>query len=691
MLFKELLAVNNNFIPIPILNYWLLEHTCEFKDLAEYFGGVGNIPFSTISVFVVNNTCQASELRSCFDDDDSKIPDEILYHFINHPEKRRCPLSEESTTRAEVRRRAKSDLFFLSRYILWETNPEGVGKPISHNLITKESHGLLCDFFVKKNDSLTIAEQDTRKDRLLLWPRGGFKSSLDVCDVVQWILNFPDIRILFLTAADDLAIGFVSATRSHFLVRLQDPSLMNIYFPEYCVTSKELGNAFEFTCPLWSAKKIDRIEPTVTASSIVSTLSGFHYEVIKADDTVSNKNSENEDQCTRVINNFAINRKMLRPFGYCDMIGTRYHDTDMYGTILEKNVGEIKKESFGPCIEVIDNLTSGLRAIIGRAIVIKPEVAERLQREGKKIVYTEAKEEGCDILLPNILSYQYLMIEFNKDEISFEGQYNQNPTPSSVTVFDRPLLVANTVSFQEMPFRGPVSQTWDFAFSDKKKRDYTTGSSVIWNDKGQFFVHDLIRARYKPYDLAKAVVDFAVKWRPYVIGIEEAGGSKMLEPTIKSEALKTGDAYIINLCSHIDWYTPDLQKDAKRMRMASLHPWLVDGNMKFANFLPILEIIYAEFERCLTSHRHDDIPDVLSQQIRYAPRMAQLIDSKDLQTYSQLDAAWNMLFEEGCDAFGRPGFGVVYPRLEEVQQEEEIKAESPEGYSDNILGSGIFG
>ncbi len=665
-----------------------------FQDLIPLWGTP--IPTPVLEEFTKENTCTFTELTTNYGSE-VNIPDSVLYNFINHPDKRASLAGstleaiKESRVGQEVRRRAKSDLYFLARYILWETNPEGIGKDILDNLI-EEPHRVICDFFVKKDDKKSLADQDIRKNRILLWPRGGFKSTIDICDVVQWILNFPDVRILFLTAADDLASGFVDETKGHFRIRKTNPSLMNIFFPEYCVEDKNQWDQYHFACPLWEAKQDGRKEPTVTASSIVSTLSGFHYEVMKADDTVSNKNSENEEQCARVIKNFFINRKMLRPFGYCDLIGTRYNAVDMYGVALDNNIGEIQKKDFGPCVEIIDNLTSGLRVLIGKAIVIKSEAAVKLADERKKITYPEAGEDGCDLLIPKIYPYARLMKELNDDEVSFEGQFNQNPNPVSTTVFDRSLLVASTVSFSEMPFRGPVSQTWDFAFSAKKGRDYTTASNVIWNDKGQFFVTDILRGRYKPHDLAKAVVDFAVKWRPYIIGIEDASGSKLLEPTIISEANKTGDAYIINICSHIDWYPTDLHKDSKRMRMASLHPWMVDGNMKFANYLPILETIYNEFEKCLSSHKHDDIPDVLSQQPRYAPRMAQLIQSKELQTFSRLDAAWNLLFEENTDAFGNIGLGSPYINpLETVKEEpEEIRAETPEGLP-NVLGAGLFG
>lgn len=642
-----------------------------------------------------------------------RVPDDTFYAYINQ-EKFRAELSNKlslglekylevmpgSEIWVEGRRRARQNLFFLARYFCWETNPESVGRTFAENKICEAVHRRVCDMYVKKDWTRSIAEQDTiSKERMILYPRGSFKSTIDVLDTVQWILNFPEIRILFLTAADDLAVGFVDETKGHFVERLAEPSLLNLFFPEFCLSEKDMAKetAFEFTCPIWRRKQIRRKEATVTASSIASTLSGPHFEVVKPDDAVSNRNSESEEQCVKITKRINTSiRKMLRPFGYFEANGTRYADEDYYGDVLEKNVGELIKTS-GPCWEIVENQRTGLKILIGRAIVIKAEVAAQLEKEGKPITYKEAGEEGCDLLFPDVLTYSFLMQEYARDEVSFEGQYNNNPRPATNTPFTHALLLKATVTFEEMPFRGPTSQTWDFAFSQKKGRDYSTGSCAIWNEKGTAFINDLVRGRFNHNDLAKAVVEFARKWHPFVIGIEDAAGSKFLEHAILAEAQKTNDPQVIAVCSRIDWVTPDNQKDAKKMRMAALHPWLVNDRLKFASHLQHLNPLYSEFERCLTSHHHDDIPDVISRQTKYAPSMQQLIEKSDIQTWSVADAGFNLLYgpwlsesDMPADAFGRLGMGNP-PPIDPQPVETGPMAETPAPGFDPILGSGMFG
>lgn len=633
-----------------------------FEDLSQQHGGDFLIPHDALYAFLLDNKQDLIHLAQI-----ENIPASALGR--------------------EVRRRCKRDLFWLSRYFTWETNPEGAGRPISENKLTEATHKRICDFFVQKDDSKSLADQDVIKNRLLLWPRGGFKSTIDIVDVVQWILNFPEIRVLFLTAADDLAIGFLDQTKGHFLIREKEPTLMNLFFPEFCVADQQ-GNQFEFTCPVWAAKQVKRAEPTVLASSIASTLSGLHFEVIKADDVVSNKNSENEDQCRKVTKNLSVNKKMLRPFGYYDKIGTRYLDEDDYGTELEKIVGDVKTWKDGPCVERIDG--PGIRVLIGRAIVIKPETIAQLEKDGRKVSYMTAGADGCDLLLPDILGYGYLILEYQKDELSFEGQYNQNPKVASRITFDKPTMEKATISCDRMPIGGPISQTWDFAFSKKKNRDFCTASSVIWNNKSQMYVHDLVRNRFRPAELAQAVVDFAKRYKPFVIGIEDAGGSRFLEPTIHSLAEATGDAQVIAVCKAIDWIKVDTSNEAKKSRMGALHPWLVQGRMFFADYIPSLSILYDEFEKCLTSSRFDDIPDVLSQQVRYAPRIQQMAVKNEMPAWSQADASWNLLFEEGTDPFGRPGMAAP-PPVVEINPGPELPSIPYAPGLDNMLGAGICG
>ena len=527
--------------------------------------------------------------------------------IINHQHVLNRMIVEQSK---EVRRRCMTDLFWMMRYFCWETNPysENGTRPISDNKIEDDPHAIFCDLFIKKDPTKTIAEQSEVKTRLLLWPRGGMKSTIDHVDTVQWILCWPNIRILYMTATVDLAEKFVGEVVGHFLIREDAPSLMNMFFPEHCLTEKDLGPANQFTNPVYAAKKTKRKEPTVIASSLGKAKAGFHYELIKADDGVGDTNTVTPEQCASVSEQLFLAEKLLDLGGFfVDYVGTRYEDGDHYDIMLEQNVGDIVTRE-GRNWKLMENKSTGVNILIGRAIQIKPEVVEQLKREGRPVTYMEAGEEGCTLLLPKVMPYKWCLNDFTKNEKTFESQRNQNPRAAGRGEMDRMTMVKATVPYTMLPREGPVSQFWDMAFSQKKGVDFSVGSSVMWGEEDVYgadgkpieipnrngtrikqkktvgYVRKIMRDRYSPFGLAKAIVQLAVEERPFIIGIEKAGGSILLAPTIEAEAIKTGDPYIIAVCSNIDWVTADQQKDAKKIRMGGLFPWIIEGRFKFANF-----------------------------------------------------------------------------------------------------------
>jgi hypothetical protein len=663
-----------------------------------------------------------------------EIPNAALYEFLLSIKEDLINLAKlgldtipNSPLGKEVRRRSIFDIKWLAQYFLWDAMPASDGgcKPVTDNIFIDPQYDSFADLFTKKDPDVPIHKLSSVKTRLLLWPRGGAKSSYDHVDTVQWILAYPSIRILYLTAEASLSIGFISEVKSFFTLREDTPTLMNLFFPEFCCLDKDMRKGNLFDCPVYKAKKIKRKESTVIASSVGKTKSGWHYEVIKADDAVSDKNTETETQCQSVSEKLFLAENLLIPGGdgfYIFYIGTRYHDLDHYGALLEKYVdkGEVEvKEGVG--WKFYHNKTFSIDMLIGKACQIIPEVADRLSREGRPVTYTEAGPEGCILLLPNIMSFSFFMSKFSKNERVTEGQLNQNPRTTSDVEFNRMMMLRATVPFHMLPREGPCCQFWDFAFSKKKGRDYSTGASIIWTEEDELrpdgtktgnkrtvgYVRKIIRDRFNHSTLAQAIVDLAQQEQPFIIGIEDAAGSRFLEPTIISAALRTQDPRVISLCSNIDWVSPDNQVDAKRVRMRSMYPWVAEGRLKFLNACmapkePNLEVFYSEWERCLVAHHHDDIPDVISQMPnRYAPKATQAIVEHKVDMFSRIDRiGWGEIFDE--EKIGRAAWyyddnGKLVPAEPEqiqpffnIAPEPEVNSQTPHGFQ-NVLGAGMWG
>lgn len=655
-----------------------------------------------------------------------EIPNANLYEFLIFNRENLLNVAKlgimqipESKLGKEVRRRCQTDLMWLARYFTWMSNPASDNGlvPLEQNIFDEEFYSPFPKLFVQKDPSKPINQQSPVKTRLLLWPRGGAKSTFDHVDTVQWILCFPDIRILYLTAEKDLAEGFVGEIKGHFYIK-EDPSWMNLFWPEFCVEEGKAGAKREFTCPVYAAKKTGRKEPTVYASSVGKNKAGWRYELIKADDAVSDTNSETSLLCEKISKALFLAEKLLALGGYyIDYIGTCYAEEDHYSVLISKNIGDITVTK-GIGWEFFENRTTNSNILVGRAIQIKPEVAEKLRNEGRPVTYHEAGAEGCIFLLPKVMPFNWCMADLAKDEKSFEGQRNQNPRTSSQVVFDKTTLLRATVPFNLLPRMGPVSQFWDLSFSEKKGTDYCVGSSVMWTEEDILFpdgkktgsrktvgyVRRVQRKRFNPFTAAQAIVQLVVTDRPFILGIEDAGGSKNLDPTIRAEAYKTGDPYVISICSNIDWVTPSNQKDAKKIRMGGLLPWLSEGRLKFANFCmdpeyPNLDVLYSEFDKCMGSHHHDDIPDNLGYQPRYAPQATQAIVENNVSMMSKVDQmGWNEVFnpDSSGNAYYQDEKGNLVPwdqpqqPFDDWQPEPEVVSSTPNGLP-NILGVGLFG
>jgi hypothetical protein len=668
----------------------------KFSELAERWGSAQQIPNDQLYTYIQDHR--------------EDIVNEARLGVERIPG---CPMGRE------VRRRCKADIMWMARYFTWETNPasENGFIPFSENIFDDEFYGVFSELFIKKDDTKPIREQSDIKTRLLLWPRGGAKSTFDHVDTVQWILNFPSIRILYLTAEVTLAEGFVGEIKGHFYFK-ETPTLMNLFYPEYCVEENKAGASDTFVCPVYAAKKTGRKEPTVYASSVGKNKAGWRYELIKADDAVSDVNSESSLQCEKISNHLFLAEKLLalgiNSGFYVDYIGTRYADEDHYGVLLEQNTGDITTTQ-GTGWVLMENHTTKTKILIGRAMQIKPEVIQKLEQEGKAVNYKEAGSEGVILLMPHLMSYEWCMADFAKNEKAFEGQRNQNPRPASTITFTRDLLLRSTIPYTQMPTVGVVSQVWDFAFSKAKGRDYSTGCSIMWveeaildefgkkTDKTKIvgYVQEIVRDRFDHLKLANAVVSLAEKYKPYILGIENAGGAMFLTEQIKMEAIRKNNPDLVARCSNIDWFTPDNQKDAKKVRMASIYPWLVQERMKFLNgcFInpktaqPDMELIYNEFEQCLTNHKRDDVPDVIGMQLRYAPRVTIAIIENTQEAKTSMDDIWhNLIFEEGTDAYGRIGFAVPtpVPLIQEIEPDYEVSPQTINGLP-NVLGAGICG
>lgn len=494
------------------------------------------------------------------------------------------------TEHARERYRCMTDLFYLGTKYLGYDFTEKVHRPICD------------DFFIKKDPDKPIEAQSLIKNRLLLDPREHYKTTEDACDIVQWIIAFPDIRICVFSGIEKLAKQIMEMARNHFL---KNDEFKNL-FPEHAIDSvQDAGNIFEFTTPARTDWRLR--DPSLTISTIESTTTGGHFNVIKFDDIVTPQNSANKERLEKVIDRVKSIIPLVVIGGYRDFIGTRYDHSDAYGYVLDL-IGKdalVQEIPFGQTLE-----TKTWKAFI-RAAATMPFTSE------SEILFTENVRGDK--------AFDYDALAERREEMGdrqFGCQYFNDPQWGEVGTFLSEDLEAALVPFQAIPLShtgldGQWSPTmrlfisWDLAFSEKKTADFTVGAVGGFDQYRRLFLLDLVCDRFSPENFVYAFIRLARKWQAWgpVIRIEEAGGSKLIQPALKTAAAN----FEMNLS--IDWSKVS-NKTTKLERVFGLLPLLKNKRFFINKDIDHLEELKKQFTR-FPRYRHDDIPDAVVGLLEY--------------------------------------------------------------------------
>jgi phage terminase large subunit-like protein len=471
------------------------------------------------------------------------------------------------------------------------------------------THEEICNFFFVAKDPTKKTFKDFAKDyidkkeRLLLVPRGGFKSSIDMADTVQYIICWPEVTILILTGVLDLAKDFVKEIKGHFELdedgeksfrpkKSADGSdnLFQVLFPEHCIP-KEEGKSTEYQSP---ASPVVEKECTVFAASIDQNLSGWHVCVLKLDDVVTNENSRTVDRIRNINKQVSINNAMLHPYGFFDKIGTWYNSEDTYGQTIkyaakcEKDGEEIKTK-----------------------IYIRPAwwANEAARKAGK--VEDEMVESDYDFWFneEGQLTYKFLRGKKLEDAEGFAIKYLNDPTQAHRIKFPRELLIRRTIASNMLPQQGMIVTTVDTAYSTKSWADYTVIlTALIYG--GRFYIIDMKRGRYNEYELPQLIAQNALQWKPKRICIEDSVGVKWLGREIYREMDRLKLRVPIEFVPLGQGSAVNAKKNMKAKPVLRL---LGDERLLFANQCVGLEELYQELEKFDTAAAtHDDIVSALS-------------------------------------------------------------------------------
>ncbi len=184
--------------------------------------------------------------------------------------------------------------------------------------MTEFTHGPMCEKL-----------QSKKKRKLIVMPRGTFKSSVGVVGYIVWLLIVnPDIRIMIDSEKYQNSKNFIREIKGKL-----EQKMMADLFGEF--KSEHKWAEGEFT--IKQRTKLLK-ESSVTASGIGAGKTGQHYDVIICDDLNTEENSDNSDQRKKILRHYKMNTSILEPDGILVVIGTRYATDDVIGYILDNEV-----------------------------------------------------------------------------------------------------------------------------------------------------------------------------------------------------------------------------------------------------------------------------------------------------------------------------------------------------------------
>jgi predicted phage terminase large subunit-like protein len=467
-----------------------------------------------------------------------------------------------------LRREFQTDLWKL----LWLLYPG------PQHFWSESVHRPICDFFVQKDPERPIAEQDKQKQRLYLDPRNHFKTTIDIVDCVQWVLCFPDVRILIASGTRDNAMKMCRAVKAHF----QYNEGLRFFFPELCPVgnkAEDFGTHDSFICPARRMRWLR--EPTCSIASPDSTVAGMHYDVLKFDDLVNETNSRTADALKQVNNWYKLTNPLLEPYGYRDVIGTRYDFSDLYGEIL----GDDDDTRTGVGIPIRGYLVSRRSCFLENGEPMFPE------RFTKERLEAERNEMGTFL---------------------FSAQYLNKPVPSDSQHFPWTLVEKCFIKRSDLPPARNYFTTFDLAISQASDADNTaivTCSICRPSNKqgAHIYVEDIRHGHMKPLDVISALYDVYKKYKPAQIRTEQVGFQRLLEPILMAEAQRR------NQFLPMVWIPRD-NREAKQARIAALQPWLQRGELHICNDIPYREQLVLELVR-FPKYKNDDIVDALADQL----------------------------------------------------------------------------
>jgi len=413
----------------------------------------------------------------------------------------------------EKRRRALNDIFYLAQEILGykDLTP---GDNLNHP-------------YIQINKMLERKDEYNKPFNLILMPRDTLKTTMiTITKTIQRILRNPNIRILICNAVLDNARKMLHEIKNHLH---ENPKFIEIF-------GDWKGKQWHTDEITVAHRTINTKEFTIEIGSPEKTKTSKHYDLIIADDLVSEENIKTGYAKESIYKYFKDLLDLLdHPNGVIEVVGTRWDFGDLYSMILDQENNHLQDFN---------------------TLIIKP--------------YNEKGE----ILFPRKLSKERLaMLKRQKGLFQYSAQYENDPVPEETAIF-KPEYFTN-ISYDRETIKDiyPVYMLVDPANRKNKNSDYTAIVIFCVNEFNEILILDLINDRFSPGQLEDFIFKKAIQYNPQKIGIETVGFQSYVRMGLAERMSKTNRFWtIVELEPH---------GRAKEDRIRALEPLISNKRIKF--------------------------------------------------------------------------------------------------------------
>lgn len=449
---------------------------------------------------------------------------------------------------------------------------------------------------------------------LLLDPRGGLKTTINcVAHLVQWVINFPQLSLLFVQSNTDKAQDVLREIKYHFQYNTRFRAIFPDLVPQKHIS--EFGNRDEFFAPNEEdrAKLVERLtgksrkEPTVRAASIDKGSAGNHYDVMKFSDIVEPNNVKTDNQIKEVIYNFRMMENLLvRPDGWIDVEGTRYHYTDLYGEIVDK-WGQ--QEAYRK-IWRVHVRSCYLRDYGDKAPYYTPDSLQ--------LPFKLTKDSKFTSWWPERFTVEGLEAKKADDLYIFATQQLNDPVAGDEA--GQPFPLKNMLSISPEDFAKvrvhEYTTTVDTADTVGAKSNYSVLTTCAWDTGGRCYVVEVRLGRMMPEAIIDNIIAVNEKFRPTRILVEETSFVRGLKPALDRRM------HLYGKWVPITYIKRETATSKEERILNTLQPWYARQEIRFLTDLAHKDHIMRELSRFPASS--NDFLDTLADQFQGRTWMGRL-------------------------------------------------------------------